>query len=342
MTPSGSALLAALVLLGGGCGSTAGGEGHAVAADAGPTGTLVWRSLREPTLTVVDLATGEATVKQVPVLAPGDALYHLVRTGGALVVYGGGATYSLDLEVTRPPASLGESWYFVPSAREGRVWLTELDPTSPDTVRSLRSVREVTVEGRVTVAAGEPPPCKGPTVLAAVTVGLLCQDDGLVLFDPATGKTLRRLGGSIPADTHDNTVAWCEPGCATFHVTDVATGEEVSVPPAASFEFHDTYDGAFSPDGSLLALPVAVHGREPALSGGSDGIALVDVRNASASLIEGSRSGAYAALAWSPKGDWLFFTSGDGELLAYRAGAQRAVTLPVEVRETVLEMVAGS
>jgi hypothetical protein len=107
-----------------------------------------------------------------------------------------------------------------------------------------------------------------------------------------------------------------------------------------TFAFNETYDGSFSPDGSLLAVPVTVTGREPAVRGGSDGIALVDVRAGSVDLIEESRSGVYTALAWSPAGDWLFFVDGERRIMAYRPGAARAIVLPAEVPDAVLDMVA--
>lgn len=314
---------------------------HTASADRRlPGGTLILRPLREPVLTAVDVRTGEVIERPVPELAPGDALYHLVRTGDRLVLYGGSVTYALDLDLRGPPTSLGDSWYFVPSATDGRVWLAILDPTSPETVRDLEAVREVTLDGRVTVRSAGPPPCSGPTVVAAVKDGVVCQDDGLVVWEPATGKVLRRLAGPYPVDTHENVVAWCGHGCPQLHLTDIGTGEETRVPAERSFSFNETYDGAFSPDGSLLAVPVTVHGRKPASRAGSDGIALVDVRAGRAYLVEGSRSGVYTALAWSPTGDWLFFTTGEGRVMAYRPGSDRAIPLSADVPRTVLDMVA--
>jgi hypothetical protein len=243
-----------------------------------PSGTLILLPLRDAGLTAIDVRTGELTRRALPELGPGDALYHLVKTGGRLVLYGGAVTYTLDLGLRGSPTSLGESWYFVPSATDGRVWLAILDPASPETVRSLKAVREVALDGRVTVDSVERPPCPGPTVVAAVERGVLCQDDGLLVWEPTTGKVLRRLAGPYPLDTHENLVAWCGHGCPDLHLTDVGSGEETVVEPRGTFAFNETYDGAFSPDGALLALPVTVDGREPAVRGGSDGIALVDVR----------------------------------------------------------------
>lgn len=332
------------------CGGTGSGTGaersgvtvrhdpaHKAQADL-PSGTLILLPLREAVLTAIDVRTGETTNREVPV-GPGDALYHLVKTGDRLVLYGGSVTYALDLTLDGEPTSLGESLYFVPSATDGRVWLVTHDPASPATVRDLRAVREVTLDGRVTAQSVGPPPCPGPTVVAAVEAGVLCQDDGLVVWEPATGKVLKRLAGSYPVDVHGDIVAWCGNGCPALHLTNTRTGEEKVIQADASFSFNETYDGAFSPDGSLLAVPVTVDGREPASRGGSDGVALIDVRTRSVELVAGSRSGVYTALAWSPTGDWLFFTDGEGRVMVYQPGMARATSLPATVPNPVLDMV---
>jgi len=329
----------ALALLAG-CGGTSSAVEAGEASEDLPTGTLVLLPLREARLTAVDVSSGEATHRPVPV-GPGDALYHLAKTGDRLVLYGGSVTYALDLGLREEPTSLGQSLYFVPSATDGRVWLALHDPASPETVRSLKGVREVTLDGRVTVQSAGPPPCPGPTIVAAIEDGVLCQQDNeLVVWEPATGKVLKRLTGSYPVDVYGNVVAWCSHGCPDIRLTDIGTGKETIIQAERSFSFNETYDGAFSPDGSLLAVPVTVDGREPASGGGSDGVALIDVRTGSVDLIEGSRSGVYTALAWSPTGDWLFFTDGAGRVMAYRPGTARAISLPAKVPYPVLDMVA--
>ncbi|MGH2989000.1 MAG: hypothetical protein ACRDMA_03930 [Solirubrobacterales bacterium] len=154
-----------------------------------PTGFLFLRHLREPKITRIDLTSGESTTVSLPELAPGDPPFHLVETGGRLVFYGRSHTYALDLELKGRPQDLGESWYFVPSGREGRVWLTALDPESPDTIRDLKAVHEVTIAGEVTVSQTSRPPSRGPSIVAAVKDGLLLQEgEELKLWDPRTGR----------------------------------------------------------------------------------------------------------------------------------------------------------
>jgi hypothetical protein len=307
-----------------------------------PTGLLFLRHVREQSITRIDLAGGESTTVSLPQLAPGDPPFHLVRTGGRLVFYGGSHTYALDLDLQGPPLDLGESWYFVPSGREGRVWLIGLDLESPETVRDLKAVREVTVDGDVTVSESGRPPSRGPTIVAAVTDGLLFQeDDELRLWDPRTGEVTMRLPGPFPADTHGNLVAWCRQGCPKLHVTDVATGKDLAVSPEDSFRFEETYDGAFSPDGALLALPV-VTSPGTHLEGHRHQVGIVDVRTGTARLVEGSDlADDYPAMAWSPSGEWLFFGAGAGTIMAYRMGSEKASVLPVRAPASFIDMAAG-
>lgn len=307
-----------------------------------PSGILFLRHVREQSITRIDLASGESATVTVPELAPGDPPFHLVQTGGKLVFYGGAHTYSLDLDLKGTPLDLGESWYFVPSGHEGRVWLTTLDLASPETVRDLEAVREVTVDGEVTVPETGRPPSRGPSIVAAVKNGLLFQDgDGLKVWDPLAGKVTMSLPGPFPADTHGNLVSWCRRGCPTLHVTDVATGEDVAILPSPSFRFEETYNGAFSPDGALLAVP-AVTSAGTHLEGHRHQVALVDVKAGTARLIEGSQlADDYPAMAWSPSGEWLFFAAGGRRIMAYRLASEEAIVLRVRAPASFIAMAAG-
>jgi hypothetical protein len=307
-----------------------------------PTGLLFLRQVREPSVTRIDLASGESTTVSLPQLAPGDPPFHLVQTGGRLVFYGGSHTYALDLDLEGPPLELGESWYFVPSGRDGRVWLTTLDPASPETVRDLKAVREVTVDGEVTVPESGRPPSRGPTIVAAVTDGLLFQeDDELRLWHPRTGEVTMRLPGPFPAATHRTLVAWCGQGCPKLHVTDVATGKDLAVSSEDSFRFEETYEGAFSPDGTLLAVPV-VTSPGTHLEGHRHQVGIVDARAGTAHLVEGSDlADDYPAIAWSRSGEWLFFSAGAGRIMAYRLGSKKASVVPVRAPASFIDMAAG-
>lgn len=306
-----------------------------------PTGMLFLRHVREQSITRIDLGSGESTTISLPQLVPGDPPFHLVETGGRLVFYGGSHTYALDLDLKGPPQDLGESWYFVPSGREGRVWLTTLDPESPETVRDLTAVREVTVDGAVTVPEAGRPPSHGPTILAAVKDGLLFQeDDELKVWDPLAGKVTARLPGPFPADTHGNLVAWCKQGCPKLHLTDVAMGEDLAISPSDSFRFEETYDGAFSPDGALLAVPVVT---SPGThEGHRHQVAIIDVKGGTARLVEGSElADDYPAMAWASHGEWLFFSAGGGRIMAYRPGSDVAIILSPQAPASFIDIAAS-
>jgi len=310
--------------------------GPAPAAADHPTGTVFLRHVRSPSITRIDLASGQMVTASFPELAPGDPPYSMVRADDALVVYGGGRTYAIDLGLESPPRDLGASWYFVPSARADRVWLMTLDSESPDTIRDLAAVREVSLDGRVARTGSGRPPSHGPTILAAVSGGLLFQQaNGLNLWNPETGDVTARLGGPIPVATRGDLVAWCAQGCPELHLTNTATGADAVVRPGSSFAFEETQDGAFSPGGSLLAVPVAA-------SDGHRRVALVDMKQGTARLIAGSELASdYPALAWLPSGDWLVLSAGDGRLLAARAAGGPATTLDVRAPAPFVDMATG-
>jgi hypothetical protein len=282
-------------------------------------------------LTVVHPDAGRADVHELAVLAPGDPLYRIVLRGHMLVAYGGD-THALDPELRSPPRKLGDSWFFVPSAKPHRVWLAVLDPTSPETVRALATVREVTVDGRVTFSDVHPPGGRWP--VAAVGDELVFEDrrGGLELWNPATGEFTRRLSGASRGPGHGDLLAWCEREGLVLHVLDVRSGRDRMFAPPQGFAAFDCWAGSFSSDGETLAIP--------ARAGGYDSerlLALVDLEDGVASIVPGSTVGpVYVFVAWSSGGDRVFVsggTDGDRRLLQYRLGEPTAVPLAVEVRD---------
>lgn len=323
------------------------GEGESASPDPGAsTGTLylenACRNIGECNLTAVDLSTGATRSVAVPELAIGDASYRIVRSGSKLVFRGSTArstgsevaTFTLDLDLQEPARSIGESWYFVPSTTEGRVWLAILDPDSPATERALEAVEEVTVEGEVTVPSTALPAGRWSALEGAVQGALVFQGpDGLDVWDPVEDEMVMRLAGPFLQDTHGSLIAWCDQGCAELHITDVASGDDVIVPAGADFAFEESYEGVFSPDGSQLAVPVVSEGRNH--------VALVDVTQGSVGLIEGSRRDEfYGSMTWASSGDWLFFNAGEGKIMSYRSGSEGAEPLPFRIEGQVSGMAA--
>jgi hypothetical protein len=79
---------------------------------------------------------------------------------------------------------------------------------------------------------------------------------GLEVWDPRTGEVTRRLPSAAMGATHGDLLAWWDASYETLHVTDVITGEARAIAPPEGFVAFDCWSGAFSPDSTLLAVPV--------------------------------------------------------------------------------------
>lgn len=295
-------------------------------------GTQILEPLDEPTdatvylstdthLTVVDVDRNVVDTNPVGELAPGDPPYRLVARGDQLVFYGRDGTYRLDPAGGGQPTLLGPSLFFVPSAAPDRVWLVDRTGDGQDDRFTLR---EVDLAGNETVPAALAPPGRP---VAAVTDGVVLQsgDDSLVVWDARSDEVRRRLPGSFPIAAAGNILAWCARPCRSLHVTDVATGEdqEVLAPDGTTFL---GYEGAFSPDGRTIAVPLIAAGRD-----GSSTVALVDAEDGDVRTIPGARLSELGHLAWARSGDRLFFEMGEGQLGTFRLGSPTAQRLRANV-----------
>jgi hypothetical protein len=283
-------------------------------------------------LTVVDVDAGRAEERPLAELAPGDPSHRIVRREDELVLWGYD-TYVLDADLSRPPRKLGDSWFFVPSSKPDRVWLAHLDPESPETVRALAAVSEVSVDGRVTVPRVRLPQGRWPVAAVGDDLVFESRRGGLELWSPAARAFTARLPGAALGPSQGDLLAWCRDEGRTLHVTDVGAESDRAVTPPGDFAAFDCASGAFSPDGTTLAVPVT---RTLEL-GVSRSLALVDVEKGVASAVQGSTVHPdYVFVAWSQAGDRVFLSGGpadDRHLLQYRPGEPRAVRLPVVVRD---------
>ena len=92
----------------------------------------------------------------------------------------------------------------MPSATDGRVWLAGLDC---DRAR-MAGAREVTVDGRVTAESRRRVP--GTWVAAAARSGLVIQRGrSLLVWDPSTGRTVRRLPLDVVTDGQGDLMIGC-------------------------------------------------------------------------------------------------------------------------------------
>jgi hypothetical protein len=242
----------------------------------------------------------------------------LAATGGRLVTFTLGRTFSYGPALRGKPKLLGESWFFVPSAKRGRVWLALLG--NPRTV-ALRGLREVTVDGRTTVAHTPKPPS---WPLAALDTGLVIQCKTLDLWNPATGAIEQHLPGVFPLAAHGSLLASCEDPCPRLHVIDTRTRAQTDFQPAANFDFRAGYDGAFSPDGRLLAVPAKLHR-------GGYRVAVIDLKLRRARLLNGPRLAAgYQFMAFGSNGH-LYFHAPRARLAEWNGGAGAPRVIAVHI-----------
>jgi hypothetical protein len=293
--------LAVLVLAG--CGSE-----PRLTSEPAPTGTLFLAGREPGTMTRVDVTAGTATSHRVPQLNGGDPPYMVAYTGGRVVVFGPGRTTSLAPDLS-DPRSLGEAWFFVPSATPGRVWNILLQGGNTATRIRFRGVREVGVDGTPTQARHAPVP---GWPLGATRDGLLIQaDNHLSVWDPISARIVRRVPGLLPLGIRPDLVAACPNTCKAVHFTD---GRTVRGP------FENAISGAFSPDGRRLAVATE-SGR------------IVLIEGTTWRYLPKARTGDYPALTWSSSG-WLFYGVGAHRIGAWRPGTSARV-LPMSVDKFV-------
>jgi hypothetical protein len=226
-----------------------------------------------------------------------------------------------------------DSLIFIPSAADDRVWVGVLDPESPDTDAALDAVRELAVDGVVTVPDTAPP--DGAWPVAAVNQGLVFQGGGqgrhiLWVWDPASGDVVDRLDGTFPLAWQGDRLAWCGGDCEVANVRDFRTGDSMSVGCPPGTHGFDGLQGAFSPDGSTLALSLRIDWGPDARRA----LALIDVETGRLDVVDGTNvSAGYHFVAWSADGESVFLTGGvdEREIVEYRPAEGTARRLDVAV-----------
>jgi WD40 repeat protein len=220
---------------------------------------------------------------------------------------------------------------FLPSAEDDRVWVEIVNADGPSSGEGSRSIREMTIDGDVTVPDVVLP--GGFFPLASVGRYLAFQGldgSGLSVWDPRTGEFVDHLEGQFPLASRGDVLAWCQGDCEAVHITDFATGDDtVVVCPGGTFGFEE-YEGAFSPDGRTLALALRIDfGRDSRRA-----LTLVDVETGYLDVVDDTNvEPGYVYVDWSPSGESVFITGGSDErhLIEYRPSDGEARTIPVEV-----------
>ena len=260
-----------------------------------------------------------------PLLAVGDRLVFSGSRGRRPVAR------TLPLDLSGPARSLGYADTFTRSASAGRLWLGRWPRPKRGVLRWTNrpipvALTEVDSSGRATARKRDLVPRFGS--LHAETAGGFVGTFGrwLTLRRPGERPLVRvRDGWFVAAGA--SRAAWCRGDCAALHVWRPG-GQRLLRPPAGVRPVQR--EGAFSPDQRHLATGVTVGGRSR--------VAVIDVSTGRWTLVPGGRLGGYQALAWSPSGRWLYFTTSNKGLRAWRFGAPRAVSLPVRAGGTVMSI----
>jgi|GEM_PF-1992583 len=306
-----------------------------------PTDSRVYFSTDQH-LTVVEVDARTVVSHQMPELAPGDPPYRLVRRGDRLVFYGktsvGPALYGLDPSMALSPTLIADdAWFFVPAAAEDRVWIAVLDLSSPDTVRGLESLREITVDGAVTTRDVPPPDGRWP--VAALTEGLVFQNEqDLGIWDPDGQAFVATLPGVFPVASMGNRMISCAIACGELNLIDLESETQRVVDLPLGVVSINGYGGAFSPNGRYAAaVGLVTYG--PITRDTRAVIVLVDFEEGTASVVPGAISAnpfGYPQVAWNVEGDWLFMGPANAhensaDLLAFQPGDSTAYRVPVVI-----------
>jgi hypothetical protein len=278
---------------------------------------------------VVDPASGTSRHLSMPELPPGDAPHRVARRDGAIVAW------AYQTLVLRPDAGFAfdvlvpDSLIFIPSSEPDRVWVGIVDESQDDA--RLTAVREVSVDGRVTVPDTRPPEGRWP--VAAVDGNLVFQgDDELLVWDPSTGREVDRLPGQLPVAWDGSLLAWCDGACRSLNMKDLDTGETLTIEPPAGTTGFEALRGTFSPDRRTLAVAVCLgHGEDADRQ-----LALIDVRSGRITLVDGATVPTpYVFIDWAPSGESVFITGGQNagprQIVQYRIGDDTAHVLDVSV-----------
>jgi sugar lactone lactonase YvrE len=286
-------------------------------------------------LVLYDLDAGTHQTITLPGKTPGDYPYQLLRVGDWLV-YPGNGVQAIRADFSGSPVTLGQASLFVPSAREGWVWLVTLQGTGPYT----DSVQEVRVDGTEQGPIYQLP--EGMFARVGVPGGLLVGDNTSVAkWDEATGELGASLfdGSSGLVDVRGNTVAWAidcrlDSTCASLRVLDLATGSsrDIAAPTGTSGWIPTAGEGsrdALSADGRYLALraggPVPSGANHPDTSTAY----VIDLDdNQTRPVPQSTSDNAFSRVAWSPDGQWVFYETTDHHIGAYRPDDRQATTYP--------------
>jgi hypothetical protein len=166
-------------------------------------------------------------------------------------------------------------------------------------------------------------------VLAIASIGPNAEE----IWNPTSNRVTRILSDANVFAASGDVVAWtsgsnCLPRCAV-RLMNVQTGTEQSIRLPTDVMITD--GGAFSPNGSTLALGVGIGGSWPQVH--PTAVALLDVRTQAVRLLPGTRkvlNPNYGSenISWSSNGGLFAAAVGETHVLSWRPGDSRATVLP--------------
>jgi hypothetical protein len=284
-------------------------------------------------VTFHDLDAKTTRTVTLPGKATGDYPYQLVRVGDWLV-YPGNGIQSIRTDLSSGPVALGNATTFVPSAREGWVWLV----TFPGDGQSAETVQEVQVDGTARDPAAQLP--SGMVAQIGITGGLLIGNDTTVVkWDPSTGELGPELfsGSAGFIDAHDDTVAWgleCSrtSTCAALRVLDLATGTQREFDaPAGTSGWIPTYGegshDALTASGDFLAVRAGGDVRSGDNHPATSTLSVINLRTGEIHEVPHSTNdNAFSRTAWSPDNRTLFYEATGNTIGAYQPDTATATT----------------
>jgi hypothetical protein len=280
-------------------------------------------TVKLPAGTIAEQYIGEGTLALSPLFVVGDRVIYIdgIEHEPRAVSVATSLRYSSQ-------RTLGDADVVMPSVNPGRLWLGSVW-LGRRHHRGLRTLREVALDGRTTFTARHTTP--GQRLVGVADDGLIfAQRDRLVVWDPHTERTSRTFGGRHLAGTHGALIATCHGRCFALRLDDRRSVRIARAPGRTHFL---RVPGAFSPDGGLLAVPVAPR-RFPR-------IALVDTARGTSTLVPGARLGRHAALAWAPGERRLLFAGVRGRIFTYVPGSRRPQQLDLPFDKPIAQLLVA-
>jgi len=169
------------------------------------------------------------------------------------------------------------------------------------------------------------------TAVHGTVAGRLLIESGrrLMLWDRDRGAPVRTIRSAWLMAAGTTSFAWCGPDCRRLAVWSPDSERRFRPPPGTTLY---TGNGALSPDGSRLVVPVTRRG-------GRQRPAVLDLGTGSWTIVPGGALERFHdAMAWSPSGEWLYFAGRQRRLFAWQVGSAAATRLPADPGGTVMSI----